>query len=441
MTNNVFYPFLNRNYPVIEKAEGIYLYDTDGKQYIDACCGALVSNLGHNVEEIKHEISQQLEKVTFSHRFKFSNNHILTLADKIAGFTPGDVDKVTFVSSGSEATETTIKMARAYYVEKGQPSKYKIVSRWNSYHGNTLGALSISGSVGKRKPYVPMLINFPHAAPAFCYRCSFDKDENTCDLNCVQDIEQTILNEGPENIAGVIVEPVVGSSLCVSVPKAGYLERLREVCDKYDVLMIADEVMTGVGRTGEFFAVNHWNVVPDMIAMAKGLGGGFMPLGAVAVKNHIFETFKEGSGKFGHGFTYGSNPVSAAAGVAIIDYIQNNELLRNSTEQGAYLEKKLLELKNKYPFVGRVSGIGLMIGVEFVRDRTTKETFDENITNQIVETALDKGLVLYASAGFLDGARGDGVMIAPPLTVTKEEVDMIISKFEQVISKVFYDRE
>lgn len=439
MKDHVFYPDLKNDYPVIEKGKGLYLWDTTGKKYVDACCGALVSHIGHGVEEVREAVDQQLRQVEFAHRFKFSNQPLIKLADLIISLAPQGFEKVMFVSGGSEATESAMKMAREYHIERGKPTKYKVVARWQGYHGNTIGALSMSGNTGRRKRYAPMLLDFPHANPAYCYRCPFQQEPETCSLQCAQDIERVILREGPENVAAVILEPVAGSSIGAAVPKDGYMQAVREICDKYDVLLIADEVMTALGRTGTNFGVDHWNVVPDMICMAKGISGGYTALGAVAVKGSVYEAFEKGSGKFAHGFTFGSNPVSAAAGAAVVSYIINHGLIENSRVMGEYLMKKLQELKDKYDFVGDVRGLGLMTGIEFVKDKKTKETFDpkEGLTDKIVKTALNDGLMVYSAGNCADGARGDAVMIAPPLTVTKIEIDEIMGMFEDVLLKVF----
>jgi len=436
--DHVFYPNLKQQYPVIVKGKGIYLWDSNGKKYVDACSGALVSNVGHGVEEIRDAIFDQLKEVEFAHRFKFTNKPLQELAAKIVQMAPEGLNWVSFVSGGSEATESAMKLAREYFVEKGKPTKYKVISRWQSYHGNSLGALSMSGNTGRRKRYAPLLVDFPHVSPAYCYRCPYDKQPESCGLECALEIEKAILKEGPENVAAVILEPVVGSTIGAAVPKDGYMQKVREICDTYDVLFIADEVMTGIGRTGKNFAMDHWNVSPDIITLAKGLSGGYVPLGAMLVKDFIHEAFKNGSGKFAHGFTYGGNPVAAAAGVAVLNYVEKNDLINNSNVMGKYLMEKLQALKEKYEFIGDVRGLGLMTGVEFVKDKKTKQPFEpsKSITDKLVSTALEKGLMLYAAGLCADGTKGDAVMIAPPLTVTKDEIDMIMMLFEEVIKTV-----
>jgi len=439
MNNHVFYINLNQDYPVVDRGKGIYLWDHKGKKYIDGCSGALISNIGHGVSEIKEAMVSQLEKTEFAHRFRFTNSPVQQLAKKIYDITPEGIKWVSFVSGGSEAIETAMKMAREYFVEKGKPSKYKIISRWQSYHGYTLGALSIGGNMWRRRRHGPLLVDFPHVRPPYCYRCPFGKKSENCGLDCAKDIEAAIVNEGPENVAAVILEPVSGSSLGAVVPKNGYMQSVREICNKYDVLLIADEVMSGIGRTGKYFAVEHWNVIPDIICMAKGLGSGYSPLGAVAVQDFIHKTFKEGSGKFSHGFTSSGNPVSAAAGLAVLNYIDKNNLVRNSYEVGKYLMEQLKLIKDKYWFIGDVRGLGLMTGVEFVKNKETKETFEpsEGITDKIINAAFEKGLILFAAPLCADGTKGDAIMIAPPLIVTKQEVDEILTIFEEVLSCTF----
>jgi adenosylmethionine-8-amino-7-oxononanoate aminotransferase len=438
MENHVFYPILKKNYPMIVKAEGIYQWDDTGKRYTDACCGAVVSGIGHGIKEVNEAIKAQLDEVAFAHRFKFTNRPVQELAALIAELAPGDINWVSFMSGGSEATETAMKMAHEYWIEKGRPTKYKVIARWQSYHGNTLGALSMSGHIGRRRRYAPMLADFPHAAPCYCYRCPFYKQSADCGLECVHNIEEIICQEGAENVAAVIVEPVVGSTLGAVPPKNGYMQELRRICDKYDVLFISDEVMTGMGRTGKVFAVEHWDILPDMICLAKGVSGGYAPLGAVAVREEIHAAFRNGSGRFAHGFTFGGNPLAAAAGVAVIRYVIKHRLAAAAALRGQSLLEKLMALQAKYPAIGDVRGLGMMTGVEFVADRSTKQPFDPSLslTDKIVAKALENGLMLYGAAQCANGVQGDAIMIAPPLITTEEQLDEIIELFDQTLAQV-----
>lgn len=439
MDNHVFYPMLKKNYPMIVKAEGLYQWDTNGKRYTDACCGAVVSGIGHGVKEVNDAIKAQLDEVAFAHRFKFTNRPVQELASMIAELAPGDINWISFMSGGSEATETAMKMAREYWIEKGRPTKYKIVSRWQSYHGNTLGALSMSGHVGRRRRYSPLLAPFPHAVPCYCYRCPFDKSPSACKLECAKNIEDIILQEGAENVAALIVEPVVGSSIGAAPPKDGYMQELRRICDKYEVLLVSDEVMTGMGRTGKIFAVEHWGVLPDMICLAKGVSGGYAPLGAVAVREEIHAAFRNGSGRFAHGFTFGGNPLAAAAGVAVIRYVLDNKLTEAAKLRGHYLLEKLLALQAKYPCIGDVRGLGMMTGLEFVSNRSTKQPFEPSLglTDKIVAKALENGLMLYGAPQCIDGVTGDAIMIAPPLNISEAQVDEIVELLDTTLGQVF----
>ena len=439
MENHVFYPMPKKNYPLIVKAKGLYQWDSEGKRYTDACCGAVVSGIGHGVTEVNDAIKAQLDEVAFAHRFKFTNRPVQELARLIAELAPGDINWVSFMSGGSEATETAMKMAREYWIEKGRPTKFKTIARWQSYHGNTLGALSMSGHVGRRRRYSPLLAPFPHAAPSYSFRCPFKLKPTDCTLECARNIEEIILQEGPENVSSLIVEPVVGSSLGAVAPKDGYMQELRRICDKYEVLLISDEVMTGMGRTGKTYAVEHWGVIPDMICLAKGVSGGYAPLGAVAVTDEIHSAFVKGSGRFAHGFTFGGNPVAAAAGVAVIRYILDNHLVETAEQRGKSLLKKLSGLQEKYVQIGDVRGLGMMTGVEFVADRSNNQPFDPSlgITDKIVAKALENGLMLYGAAQCADGVRGDAIMIAPPLNITEEQVDEIVSLLDVTLGQIF----
>lgn len=439
MENHVFYPFPKKNYPMIVRAEGLYQWDSTGKRYTDACCGAVVSGIGHGVQEVNEAIKAQLDDVAFAHRFKFTNKPVQELAKLIVDLAPKGIQWVSFMSGGSEATETAMKMAREYWIEKGRPTKFKVVARWQSYHGNTIGALSMSGHVGRRRRYSPMLLPFPHAVPCYCYRCPFMLSPDKCSLECAKNVEEIILQEGPENVAALIAEPIVGSASGAVPPHEKYMQELRRICTKYEVLLISDEVMTGMGRTGKAYAVQHWEVQPDMICLAKGVSGGYAPLGAVAVSDEIHSTFLNGSGRFAHGFTFGGNPIASAAGVAVIKYILNHGLIELAAVRGKLLLEKLQGLQKKYQQIGDVRGLGMMTGVEFVSNVETRTPFDPGlgITDKIVGTALENGLMLYGAPQCIDGVKGDAIMIAPPLTTTKEQLDEIVGLLDKTLGAVF----
>jgi adenosylmethionine-8-amino-7-oxononanoate aminotransferase len=330
------------------------------------------------------------------------------LAARQAARAPGDLDRVYPVSGGSEANETAIKFARQVHLERGAPEKHLIIGREISYHGNTLGALAVSGHAVRRRPYRPLLRDQPHIPAAYCYRCPFGLEHPSCGVRCAQAIEEEIVRIGPQYVAAFIAEPVVGAAGWALVPPPEYFGIVRQICDRYDVLFIADEVMTGIGRTGRNFAMDHWGVVPDVITTGKGLSGGYAPLAAMIVREGHYQAIAQGSGAFVHGFTYGGHPASCAAGAAVLDYIQVHGLVAHAAAMGELLMERLRPLRERR-IVGDLRGLGLMLGVEFVRDRTTKEPFDRGlrVAERVVEAAFERGLIVYPGIGNADGVRGD----------------------------------
>jgi adenosylmethionine-8-amino-7-oxononanoate aminotransferase len=354
--------------------------------------------------------------------------------------TPADLNHCQFVSGGSEANESAIKLARAYFIERNLPDKWKVIGRWNSYHGNTLGALSAGGHRSRRAPYLPMLLNFPHIPAAYCYRCPLELQYPSCGVACARTLEKTILEEGPETVAAFIAEPLVGAAAAAITPPPEYFGIIREICDKYDILFIADEVMTGVGRTGENFAIEHWGVVPDILVTAKGITGGYAPLGAVVVRDKIFEAFLPpgGSGQFIHGFTYSGHPLSCAVANTVLQIWEEGDLTRNAAELGPVLLHGLEEIQARHQMVGDVRGIGFMLGMEFVQDRATKEPFPAalKVARQVSNAALEEGLVVYPGTGSVDGERGDHLLITPPLIITRPQIQELLHKLDRALSKV-----
>ncbi|EAX46686.1 aminotransferase class-III [Thermosinus carboxydivorans Nor1] len=426
--DNVFYRNLTKTYLEVDYGEGIYLYDKDGNRYMDACSGAAVSNLGHAHPRVIRAMTEQAQKVAFSHLSRWTSGPIKELADLVASLAPGSLNKLYLVSGGSEATEAALKMARQYYLERdGKTGKYRVISRWKSFHGNTIGALSMTGDK-RRKKYTPLLLNFPHVAPAYCYRCPFGKEQETCAVECALDLERVIKLEGADTIAAFIAEPVGGAACGAIVPHKDYFKIVREICDHYDILLIADEVMTGFGRTGAMFAIEDYGVIPDMICAAKGMSAGYSPLGAVIVKDEIYETFKQGSGIFVHGHTYGGNPLSAAVAVAVIRTLIEDKLVENSRVVGSYLLEKLREKLQPFWFVGDVRGKGLMQGVEIVKNKATKEPFPAalGLAEKLTVTLMKHGVVVYPGSGNADGENGDQFLLAPPLIITKEQADELV---------------
>ena len=440
--SNVFYRAVNQKLLEVDHGEGIYLYDTDGKKYIDAASGAAVSNLGHAHPVVLEAMMKQAQKVAFSHLSRWTSKPLQELADLVADLAPGSLNKLYLVSGGSEATESALKLARAYFIERdGQSSKYRMISRWKSFHGNTIGALSMTGDK-RRVKYTPLLLNFPHIAPAYCYRCPFSKTPTTCQVDCALDLERCIKLEGAEYVAAFIGEPVGGAACGAIVPHKDYYKIIRQICDHYDILMIDDEVMAGFGRTGTMFAIDDFGVVPDMICAAKGMSAGYSPLGAVIVKDEIYNTIKNGSGIFTHGHTYGGNPVSAAVALAVINVLIHDNLVENSLHVGTYLLAQMQEKLLPFSFVGDVRGKGLMLGVEIVKDKTTKEPFPaaHGMAGKITQVLIKHGVVVYPGTGNADGVDGDQFLVCPPLIITKDQADELVeamaagfTEFEKIL--------
>jgi adenosylmethionine-8-amino-7-oxononanoate aminotransferase len=435
--DNIFYRNPTKYYPTAERGEGVYIYDTDGTRYIDGSGGAVVVSIGHGVQEIRDAMLEQAELISFTHGSQFTTKAAQTLAERLVAIAPPGLDRVYYLSGGSEAVETAIKMARQYQVDRGVPSKFKVISRWTSYHGNTLGALALSGHTGRRRYYQPLIQHTPHIAPAYCYRCPFDREPGGCSLECAEDLERAILFEGPDSVSAFIAEPVVGATAGALVPKDGYFQRIREICDRYDVLLIVDEVMTGIGRTGRNFAVDHWNVAPDMIVCAKGLASGYTPIYCVITGETIREAIMKGNGAFIHGHTYSQNPLSCAVAHAVLNYIDTHDLVRRSAEMGAHLLKKLQDLR-RHAIVGDVRGLGLFAGIELVKDKETKEPFDpkQRVNVLIGNRAFGKGLISYPGNGGADGVRGDHILLAPPFIITEDQIDTVVAILDESIGEV-----
>lgn len=438
--NQVFYRNQNWNYPKIIKGDGVFLYGENGKKYLDACSGSAVANIGHGNKEIAEYTKEQMEKVAFTHLSRWTVDTIEDCAQKLAEWTPGDLNHVYFVSGGSEATESALKLARQYFVERdGKSSKWKVISKWNSFHGNTIGSLSMTGITGRKKIYDPILVQFPKIPQFYHYRNQWGCEtlEETS-IKCALALEEEILRQGPENVMAFISEPVVGSSAPGVHPAPIYFEMIRQICTKYDVLWIDDEVMAGCGRTGKKMAVEHFgNVVPDIICTAKGMSCGYTPMGTATVTDEIFNTIMiNGSGSFHHGHTYAGNPLSAGIAWKVMNIIEREGYVENSAVQGEYLINKMQDLY-KYPIVGDIRGKGLMIGLEFVKDKATKEPFDTKVklNSKITNHCLDAGIVPYPGGGSVDGVRGDHILITPPINITKEEVDILFDGLETAIKK------
>jgi adenosylmethionine-8-amino-7-oxononanoate aminotransferase len=343
--------------------------------------------------------------------------------------------RVYLTSGGSEATETALKLARQYWLERGDNKRWRVISRWQSYHGTTLGALAVSGNVRRREPFAPMLPEWGHIHPCFCYRCPLGLQYPSCNVDCADELERLLEHEGSEDVAAFIFEPVVGATLGAVAPPEGYVQRIADICRRHGILLIADEVMSGMGRTGKPFAVEHWGVTPDMILVGKGIASGYAPLGAVIVARHVVEAFSRGTGAFLHGFTYSAHPVAAAAGNAVLDYIERENLFAHVELAGKEL-RAALEPLQKYSVVGDVRGMGLLFGIELVHDAKTREPFppDSQIALRIQEDALEVGVMTYPIQGCVDGTRGDHILLAPPFTITPKMIAMIAAGLDHAIA-------
>ncbi|MCG8688748.1 MAG: aspartate aminotransferase family protein [Desulfobacterales bacterium] len=435
---NIPRSFLADN-PLAVRAQGIYIYDDNDKDYIDGCSGALVSNLGHGVKEIIDDLCSQMQTLEFAHPSRWNQSAADEAADLIAELTPGDLNNCWFVSGGSEAVESAVKMARQYFVERdGQDSpKHKLISRNCSYHGATIGGMSIGGSAGRVKTYMPLLNPSAKLPPTYFYRKPDNMTDQEFGDSCANALETEILNLGPENVLAFLAEPIVGSAGGAIVPHDGYWPRVREICDKYDVLLIADEVMTGFGRTGKPFGVNHWNVVPDIIASAKGMAAGYIPTGGIFVKDAIIEAIQKGSGGFIHGHTYNANPLACRAVASVLTYIKKHNLIDQVEKNGEVLGHGLDSIAKDSPFIGDVRGKGYMWAMEIVSDKETKVPFspDQKATAKVMKACLDNGLIVYPGGCHINGVDTNIFLIAPPLVTTEQEVGKLLDRLNDSLKQ------
>lgn len=421
-TNHLFTLDARRTYPVLTRGEGVWIWDDQGNRYLDAIAGIAVVNLGYGRSDVVAAMTDQATRLPFAVGNIFASEPAHQLAAKIASITPGDLDWVHFTSGGSEAVEVALKLARQVCVERGEGERSTFISRWTSYHGATLATLSVGGAKMRRKKYEPLLLDVPHISPPYCYRDGHTEHDG-CGERYAAELEAAILQVGPRKVAAFIAEPIIASVGGAISPPDDYWPLIREVCDRYGVLLIVDEVVTGFGRTGRAFAVDHWGVVPDIMAMGKGISGGYAPLGAVAVRSGIRDSFRQAGATFEHIFTFGGNPVSMAAGVAVLDAWEREGVTAHVADIEADF-RALLEPLRAYPFVGDVRTRGLMAGIEFVRDQATKEPFEstDGVAVRFREAGLRNGIVLYPGTGMADGARGDIISLYPPLTITRDEL-------------------
>ena len=437
--SNVFPRHSSYDLPNAVGGDGCYIIDEKGKRYLDASGGAAVSCLGHSDKTIQKAIIEQTEKLAFAHTSFFTSEPAELLANLLAKHSPEGLDKVYFVSSGSEAVEASLKLARQYFVEIGKPEKHKVISRKQSYHGNTLGALAAGGNIWRRSFFEKLLVETSLISPCYPYRHQTqDETELEYGLRVANELEEEIINLGSENVMAFIAETVVGATAGALTPVSGYFKRVREICDKYDVLLILDEVMCGMGRTGSLFACDDEDVVPDILTVAKGLGAGYQPIGAMICQNFIYDAIANGSGFFQHGHTYLGHPVACAASLSVLNKLVNENFSSQVKEKGQYLQKNLELHLGQNQFVGDIRGRGLFRGIEIVKDRSTKEPFQKklNIAGKIKKQALDIGLICYPMQGTVDGSKGDHILIAPPFIINESEINEISTKLKSTIDLV-----
>ena len=423
--------------PDLDRAEGIYMWDQSGKRYIDGSSGAMVSNIGHSNTAVLDAMRAQMDKATFGYRLHFQCDAAEELAELTAARCPDDLNRVFFVSGGSEAVESAIKLARQYVLTQGQSQRYKVISRMPSYHGATLGALALTGYAPMTAPFDPMMQAMPKIPAPRAYLDGLDPDDPATGLHYAQMLEQEILDQGPETVMAFIIEPIGGASTGALVPPAGYMQRVREICDIYGVLLIHDEVMTGAGRTGKFLGAEHWDVVPDIIALSKGFGCGYAPLGAMIARDPIVEAVLDAGG-FIHGHTYAGNPLACAAGAAVIKEIDRMSLLQNATDQGESLRTHLQSLMQKYPLIGDVRGQGLLMAFELMADRQTKAALPKHLNafNRLVEIAYQNGLIIY-SRRTRGGLSGDHFLVCPPMIIDDAQMDELIGLLDKSLGQFF----
>lgn len=438
MENHVYSMELNREYPRIESGKGIYMYKTDGTEIIDGAGGPVAVGLGHGIKEISDAIAEQAQKIAYVHRDDCITPVLEESCRRIYEFSDGDLYKTFQVCSGSEATEIAIKMITKYNIARGKKDKFKILGRWQSYHGITSAALSISGFGSRKKGYEHYGFDHGHIAPCYCYRCWFGDKPETCSLQCAKALENEILAQGPDSVAAFFAEPVSGMSLCAAVPHPDYFKEIRRICDKYDVLLVFDEVMTGFGRTGETFAYKHFDIVTDMITIGKSMSGGYFPLAGVSMTKKIFDVFKEHDVYFPAGYTWSGSPLGAAVHIAVDKYMIKHDCVRKSEIMGHYLKAQMQRIAKKHPTMDDVRGLGLMVGAEFVKDSRTKESFDisEGFAGQIQNACLERNMIIEASQGCNRGSMGDAIVISPAFVVTKEQIDEIIMRLDDAITEV-----
>lgn len=438
-TSRVFYKWgagVRPDLPRIDRAYDEFLVTTDGTEIIDAAAGAAVVNLGHSVDGVADVVQAQLDDVSYLSLSHFTEDAPERLAERLAAITPGDLDYAFLANSGSEANETAFKLARAFHHAGGDTGKSTIIGRWQSYHGATLGALSATGNTARRAPYEPMLNGWAHVPPAYPFRWKYGGTPAEQAVAAARELETTIRQEGAETVAAFVAEPVGGASIPAARPHPAYYREIRRICDEYDVLFIADEVMTGFGRTGPMFAMEHYDVLPDMLVVGKGLSNGYTPISGVMLRDRVVERFEDGEASFNHGHTLGGNPLSAAIAAHVVEQY-SDDVLAIGRARGELLADELAPLRD-HPLVGDFRQVGAMVGIEIVADRATNEPFDPDleVAQRIYDEAFDRGVYTYPGGGSVDGVAGDHLMLTPPLTISESSVQTVASAVLDAVDAV-----
>lgn len=434
--NNPLFYQTSASLPLVDRAEGIYIWDESGKRYMDGCSGAVICNIGHNDPKVLAAVNAQARSTFFTYRTQFENRPAVELAQKLVAQSAPHLSRVFYVSGGSEAVESAMKLCRSYFYSKGEGQRHIFISRTPSYHGSTLGALSLTSYSPLEIPYRPLVKSCPKIPAPYCYRCHYALSYPDCGLACAHALETTICEQGPANIAAFVAEPIGGASTGALVPPEEYFGIIRDICDRYGILLILDEVMTGFGRTGKFFAYEHWQVAADIVALSKGMASGYFPLGAIMARDSIVSEVLAGEG-FPHGHTYAGNPMACAVGLAVLDRIVGDGLSENAAVMGERLLAGLHVLAEKHRIIGEVRGRGLLTALEFVSDRKSREPFAANlaVNAMVTKAAFAEGLIVYPRRP-INGLTGDHVLIAPPLIVTAGEIDEIFNRLDTALLKV-----
>lgn len=441
-STHVFHRQLAKRPPVAVSGQGIWLRDAEGRSYIDASGGAAVSCLGHGHPDVIAAMHRQIDQLAYAHTSFFTTEVAEQLADLLVGSAPAGMSHVYFVSGGSEAVEAALKMARQYFVEIGQPQRRHFIARRQSYHGNTLGALAVGGNEWRREQFRPLLIDVTHVSPCYEYRDRLpDETPEAYGQRLVAELARTIEELGPDNVMAFVAETVGGATAGVLTPVPGYFKGIRDLCDRHGILLILDEVMCGMGRTGTLHACEQEGVVPDLLTVAKGLGGGYQPIGAVLAQGRIVEAMRQGSGLFQHGHTYLGHAVACAAALAVQQVIQRDHLLTQVRDRGAYLASRLRDELGDHPHVGDIRGRGLFWGLELVQDRATRQWFEPSLKlhARLKSAAMEEGLMIYPMGGTVDGRCGDHVLLAPPFISSEGEVDQIVTRLRRSLDRVVSD--